>query len=109
MPTKIDLTLRYLSHMMLSNKTSTPKLSLTRIHTSGEGTYNYNHVNDEAELESIQMLVGAAPNSTFVRGKAMAGGASHVRATLRANARLAIVMVTDEDEDRPTWFENRQR
>ncbi|HNQ90816.1 MAG TPA: right-handed parallel beta-helix repeat-containing protein [Verrucomicrobiota bacterium] len=65
---------------------------------------HYNHnANPEAGLEAIRIVLQGATNSTLVRDNA--GGSGPL--LFRPDARKNLILVTDENSDRPYYAENR--
>lgn len=66
--------------------------------------FQINHnVNPEAGLEAIRIVLGGAVNNTLLRDNV--GGSGGL--TFRNDARKNLILVTDEDSDRPFYLENR--
>lgn len=66
--------------------------------------FQINHnVNPEAGLEAIRMVLGKAPNSTLLSGNIPGDGVLD----FRSNARKNLILVTDEDSDRPYYNGNQ--
>ncbi len=70
------------------------------------GFQNNHNVNPEAGLEAIRMALGAAPNSTLATNNldAYTGDGT---LDYRSDARKNLILVTDEDSDRPFYAANR--
>lgn len=67
------------------------------------GFHNNHNVNPEAGLEAIRMALGAAPNSELANNNIPEDGFLN----FRPNARINLILATDEDSDRPFHIENR--
>ena len=76
-----------------------------RISTSGAvAGFQQNHnVNPEAGLEAIRIALGSANNSTLLRINVGGNGGL----VFRDNVRKNLILVTDEDSDRPYYSANR--
>jgi hypothetical protein len=86
------------------NKTDT-LAAFNTVNIGGSTTSTYNHnVNPEAGLEAIRIALGTATDSTLLR-TAAAGGSGGLN--YRSNARKNLILVTDEDSDRPFYTTNR--
>lgn len=84
---------------------SAAETAFDKISVSGAvaGFQNNHNVNPEAGLEAIRIALGAATDSTLVRDNV--GGTGGL--DFRANARKNLILVTDEDSDRPFYVDNR--
>lgn len=67
------------------------------------GIQNSHNVNPEAGLETIRMVLGAAPNSELDNNNIPEDGFLNFRSDARKN----LILVTDEDSDRPFHAVNR--
>lgn len=67
------------------------------------GFQNNHNFNPEAGLEAIRMALNAAPNSALARNNV--GGSGPL--AFRSDARKNLILVTDEDSDRPFYSNNR--
>ena len=67
------------------------------------GFQNNHNVNPEAGLEAIRIALGAATDSTLLRNNV--GGTGGL--DYRTDARTNLILVTDEDSDRPYYASNR--
>ena len=67
------------------------------------GFQNSHYLNPEAGLEAIRMVLGAANNSVLPHE--FVGGDGTIN--FRADSRKNLILVTDEDSDRPFYPENR--
>lgn len=66
------------------------------------GFQNNHNLNPEAGLEAVRIALGEASNNTLVRDNVGgSGGLSY-----RNDARKNLILVTDEDSDRPFYAEN---
>jgi hypothetical protein len=76
-----------------------------KISTAGAvaGFQNNHNLNPEAGLEAIRIALGLAGDNTLVRSNV--GGAGGL--AFRADARKNLILVTDEDSDRPFYAGNR--
>jgi hypothetical protein len=70
---------------------------------SRAGFQNNHNLNPEAGLEAIRMALGAAPNSEFANNNIAGDGFLDFRNDARKN----LILVTDEDSDRPFHAANR--
>jgi hypothetical protein len=84
---------------------STAQTAFSQISTSGavSGFQNNHNTNPEAGLEAIRIALGAATDSTLLRTNV--GGTGGL--TYRSDARTNLILVTDEDSDRPFYPDNR--
>jgi hypothetical protein len=67
------------------------------------GFQNNHNVNPEAGLEAIRMALGGAVQSEFANNNIPEDGILNYRADARKN----LILVTDEDSDRPANVDNR--
>jgi hypothetical protein len=67
------------------------------------GVQNNHNVNPEAGLEVIRMVLGAAPDSVLANNNIPEDGVLNFRSGARKN----LILVTDEDADRPARTDNR--
>ena len=70
---------------------------------ASSGFQNNHNVNPEAGLEAIRMVLGEAPSSELVNNNIDEDGFLD----FRSDARINLVLVTDEDSDRPFRLDNR--
>jgi len=70
------------------------------------GFQNNHNINPEAGLEVIRMALGEASYSTLATNN-LAGYAGDGTLDYRADARKNLILVTDEDSDRPFYAANR--
>jgi len=68
------------------------------------GFQNNHNVNPEAGLEALRIALNGATDSTLLRTNVGGVGAL----SFRADARKNIILVTDEDSDRPFYAANRE-
>ncbi len=67
--------------------------------------FQHNHnLNPEAGLEAVRIVLGEAVDNTLVRDHV--GGSGSL--VFRADARKNLILVTDEDSDRPFYTANRE-
>ncbi|MBL7049462.1 MAG: VWA domain-containing protein [Nitrospira sp.] len=69
------------------------------------GFQNNHNVNPEAGLEAIRIALGTATNNTLLRTN-IGGGSGNL--VYRNDARKNLILVTDEDSDRPFYAANRE-
>lgn len=84
---------------------SATSAAFNKISTGGavSGFQNNHNANPEAGLETIRIALGGASNNTLARNNV--GGTGGL--AFRPNARKNLILVTDEDSDRPFFAENR--
>jgi hypothetical protein len=86
-----------------SQATTDTTFGLISVNSAVPGFQNNHNLNPEAGLEAIRIALGSANDNTLVRNNVGgAGGLSY-----RPNARRNLILVTDEDSDRPFYAANR--
>lgn len=75
-----------------------------RVNGAVSGFQNNHNVNPEAGLEAIRIVLGDASNNTLLRNNV--GGTGPL--DFRDGAIKNLILVTDEDSDRPFYTDNRQ-
>ena len=94
---KSELTLDFTSNA------AAVQTGLNNIVIGASGTQNNHNLNPEAGLEAIRMVLGAAPDSNLANNNIAADGFLNFRADARKN----LILVTDEDSDRPFLAANQ--
>lgn len=88
---------------LTSDQTATQTALNNIVIGANPGIHNNHNLNPEAGLEAIRMALGAAPESNFANNNIPQDG----MLDFRSDARINLILATDEDSDRPANVANR--